>query len=96
MAGVVDVLSDRLAMHCKSPYALEADIFHVKDNDISLLHDAVKERLHTPMKKGNIAYHLEMWTGSAFSLKRERPMITTECFMGRLHPGVRRINCPRM
>lgn len=46
MAGVVDVLSDNLGLCCKYGNALEADLFYVKDNDISLLNDAVKKRLH--------------------------------------------------
>ncbi|MDE6520742.1 MAG: hypothetical protein K2K91_09875 [Ruminococcus sp.] len=46
LAGVVDVLSDNLEMLLDFPYAMEADIFYVKDNDISLLNDAVKNRLH--------------------------------------------------
>lgn len=46
LAGVVDVLSDNLGMLLDFPYAMEADIFYVKDNDISLLNDAVKNRLH--------------------------------------------------
>lgn len=51
MAGVVDVLSDKLAMHCKFPYALEADIFYIKDNDMSSLNETVKKRLHTYNEK---------------------------------------------
>lgn len=46
LAGVVDVLSDNLGMLLDFPYAMDADIFYVKDNDISLLNDAVKKRLH--------------------------------------------------
>lgn len=46
LAGVVDVLSDNLGMLLDFPYAMDADIFYVKDNDISLLNDAVKNRLH--------------------------------------------------
>ena len=46
LAGVVDVLSDNLEMLLDFPYAMDADIFYVKDNDISLLNDAVKNRLH--------------------------------------------------
>lgn len=46
LAGVVDVLSDNLGMLLDSPYAMDADIFYVKDNDISLLNYAVKKRLH--------------------------------------------------
>lgn len=47
LAGVVDVLSDELSMFLDDANALDADIFHVEDNDISLLNDAVKKRLHS-------------------------------------------------
>lgn len=47
LAGVVDVLSDELSMFLDYAYALDADIFHVEDNNISLLNDAVKKRLHS-------------------------------------------------
>ncbi len=46
LAGVVDVLSANLGMLLDFPYAMEADIFYVKDNDVSLLNSAVKKRLH--------------------------------------------------
>lgn len=46
LAGVVDILSDNLGILLDFPYAMDADIFYVKDNDISLLNDAVKKRLH--------------------------------------------------
>ena len=46
LAGVVDVLSDNLSMILDYGYALEADIFHVKDNDISLLNDVIRHRLY--------------------------------------------------
>ncbi|MDE6788307.1 MAG: hypothetical protein K2J47_03185 [Ruminococcus sp.] len=46
LAGVVDVLSDNLGMLLDFPYAMDADIFYVKDNDISLLNNLVKNRLH--------------------------------------------------
>ena len=47
LAGVVDVLSDELSMFLDYANALDADIFHVEDNNISLLNDAVKKRLHS-------------------------------------------------
>ena len=46
LAGVVDVISDKLGMVLDFAEALDADIFYVKDNDISLLNDSVKKRLH--------------------------------------------------
>ncbi len=46
LAGVVDVLSDNLGMLLDYAYALDADVFFVKDNDMSLLNDSVKKRLH--------------------------------------------------
>ena len=46
LAGVVDVLSDNLEMLLDFHYAMDADIFYIKDNDISLLNRSVKKRLH--------------------------------------------------
>ncbi len=46
LAGVVDVISDYLEMALDFAYALEADIFYVKDNNIALLDNAIKTRLH--------------------------------------------------
>lgn len=46
LAGVVDVLSDNLEMLLDFGYAMDIDIFHIKDNDISLLNNSVKNRLH--------------------------------------------------
>ena len=37
LAGVIDVISDNLGMVLDFAEALDADIFYVKDNDISLL-----------------------------------------------------------
>jgi len=51
LAGIVDVLSDNLGMILDYSYALDADIFYVKDNDISLLNDSVKKRLHDYKQK---------------------------------------------
>ena len=45
LAGVVDAYVDRLNLFCTSIFALDMDIFHVPDNDTSLLNDAVKKRL---------------------------------------------------
>lgn len=42
LAGVVDVLSDNLSMALDNTNALDADIFLVVDNNISLLNDAVR------------------------------------------------------
>lgn len=33
LAGVVDVLPDKLSMMCDSVYAMEADIFYAENND---------------------------------------------------------------
>ena len=46
LAGVVDVLSDNLEMLLDFGYAMDADIFYIKDNDISLLNNSVKNRLY--------------------------------------------------
>ena len=46
LAGVVDVLSDNLSLACDYAVTLDADIFYVKEHDISLLNDSVKKRLH--------------------------------------------------
>lgn len=46
LAGVVDVLSDNLEMLLDFRYAMDADIFYIKDNDISLLNSLEKKRLH--------------------------------------------------
>ncbi len=46
LAGVVDVLADELSLFLDRTNALDADIFLVVDNNISLLNDSVKKRLH--------------------------------------------------
>lgn len=46
LAGVVDVISDRLSLLCDYAYTLEADIFPLENNDFSLLNDSIKKRLH--------------------------------------------------
>ena len=46
LAGVVDVISDELGMVLDFGYALDADIFYIKDNDTMLLNDSVKRRMH--------------------------------------------------
>lgn len=46
LAGVVDVISDRLSLLCDYAYTLDADIFPLENNDITLLNDSVKKRLH--------------------------------------------------
>lgn len=45
LAGVVDVLSDKLQMVLDFSYAIDVDIFRVENNDLSLLNDSVKKRL---------------------------------------------------
>jgi len=45
LAGILDVYADRMDSFCDWNHALDMDIFHVPDNDISLLNDAVRKRL---------------------------------------------------
>lgn len=45
LAGVVDVMSDRLSRVCDFSYDFDADIFYIPDNDFSLLDNSVKKRL---------------------------------------------------
>ncbi len=58
LAGVVDILSDNLSMVCNFTDTLDADIFYVKDKDISELNSVVKKRLHSYNEKygKNIPY----------------------------------------
>ena len=56
LAGVVDVLSDELSLHIEYPWYVDADIFYVKDNDISKLNEAVKARMHTYKDKDGCDY----------------------------------------
>lgn len=51
LAGVVDVLSDNLSTVCDFVHTLDADIFYVKNEDISSLNSAVKKRLHSYNEK---------------------------------------------
>lgn len=44
-AGIVDVLSKRLDSILDYPNNVYADVFYVKENDLSLLNDSVKKRL---------------------------------------------------
>ncbi|MBR1445401.1 MAG: hypothetical protein IJ583_17915 [Firmicutes bacterium] len=46
LAGVVDVISDELEMVLDFGYSLDADIFCIRNNDMTLLNDSVKRRLH--------------------------------------------------
>ena len=46
LAGVVDVISDRLSLLCDYGYTLEADIFPLESNNMELLSNSVKKRLH--------------------------------------------------
>lgn len=52
LAGALDVLSDRLSMYFDSHYTMDADIFRIRNNDISLLGDAVRRRLHSFLPEG--------------------------------------------
>lgn len=45
LAGVVDVLSDNLQIVLDFSYAIDIDIFYIKDSNLSLLNDSVKKRL---------------------------------------------------
>ena len=45
LAGAADVLSERLDSIMDYPNNVDADVFYVKDNDLSLLNDSVKRRL---------------------------------------------------
>lgn len=47
LAGVIDVLSDNLSIHCNDFNTMDADIFYIPNQDISLLNDAVKKRVHS-------------------------------------------------
>lgn len=46
LAGVVDVISDRLSLLCDYAYALDADIFPLESNNVESLNYLVKKRLH--------------------------------------------------
>ena len=43
LAGVVDVLSDNLSLHCTDYNTLDADVFYIPNQDISQLNEAVKK-----------------------------------------------------
>ncbi len=45
LAGVVDVLSDNLSLHCVDFHTLDADVFCAPNQDILQLTDAVKKRM---------------------------------------------------
>ena len=45
LSGAVDVLAERLDDILDYPNDIAADVFYVKDNDMSLLNDTVKKRL---------------------------------------------------
>ena len=45
LAGIVDVISDNLEIILDFGYSLDADIFYIKNNDISLLNNTIKKRL---------------------------------------------------
>lgn len=47
LAGVVDVLSDNLSLHCIDHNTLDADIFYVPNQDVSQLNEAVKKRMRS-------------------------------------------------
>ena len=69
LAGVVDVLSGNLGRYVKFGSAIDADIFYVKDNDISLLSDTVKKRLHTYNDKEGLNIPYEKIQNIDFHLK---------------------------
>lgn len=46
LIGLVDVISDKLSLICDYGYTLNADIYPLPDNDLSLLNDIVKKRIH--------------------------------------------------
>lgn len=47
LAGVIDVLSDNLSIHCNDFNTMDADIFYIPNQDISLLNDVVKKRVRS-------------------------------------------------
>lgn len=47
LAGIVDVLSDNLSLHCVDFNDFDADVFYAPDQDISQLTDAVKKRMRS-------------------------------------------------
>lgn len=68
LAGVVDVLSDNLSLHCTDYNTLDTDVFYIPNQDISQLNEAVKKRmrsyysmlggLNTPEKIEALDFHL--------------------------------------
>lgn len=46
LIGLVDAISDRLQLVCDYGYDLEADIFPLPDNDISMLNNVVRKRMN--------------------------------------------------
>ena len=72
LAGAVDVLSDRLEMCCEYGNALDADVFYVKDNDLSVLDDAVKKRLHSYKDKWGLRIPESRIDSICFDLKKVR------------------------
>jgi len=46
LIGLVDYLSDRLSLICDFGYTLEADVFAVSDQDLSLLSESVRKRVY--------------------------------------------------
>ncbi len=71
LAGVVDVLSDNLSLTCDYAVTLDADIFYVKDNDVSLLNDAVKKRLHYYNKRYGLKISEKKIDTIDFKLEKE-------------------------
>ena len=47
LAGVVDILSDNLSLHCADFNDFDADVFYTPDQDVSQLTDAVKKRMRS-------------------------------------------------
>lgn len=46
LIGLVDAISDRLSLVCDYGYDVEADIFPLPDNDISMLNNIVRKRMN--------------------------------------------------
>ncbi len=92
MAGVVDVLSDNLTMHCKFGNALEADIFYIKDNDMSLLNEAVKKRLHTYNEKEGHNISIEKIDKIDLQLREGKPEDYNEMLYGVLESWCQKDN----
>ena len=45
LAGIVDVLSDNLSIYCSDFNTMDADIFYIPNQNVTLLNNAVKNRV---------------------------------------------------